>query len=141
MRSLVTSITNLLDNQMSKNIIYFMKSSVTWLFDKINETIGWRNALLWYHFSITCIYFRQKWQNVFSLITNWSKSVYSGTTIAKKFRPPYVCIFWDKFDRDLSKRQKLQLFVWFTYIDDVRNRTGNWELHEKTFRMILMKKR
>ena len=36
-----------------------------------------------------------------------------------KFAPTYACILMDKFETDFLKTQKLQLFVWFRYIDDL----------------------
>ena len=73
----------------------FIIWKVAWWFEKINETNSQFNILWACYLAITSIHFQEKWQNVFSLITNWGKSVHSGTTIAKKFAPSYGCIFFD----------------------------------------------
>ena len=47
------------------------------------------------------------------------KQQLSGTTIGKKFAPPYACIFMDKLETNFLKTQTLGPLMWFRYIDDV----------------------
>ena len=47
------------------------------------------------------------------------KQQLSGTTIGKKFAPPYTCIFMDKRETNFLKTQTLGPLMWFRYIDDV----------------------
>ena len=47
------------------------------------------------------------------------KQQISGSAIGTKFAPPYACLFMDKTETDFLESQKLQLLLWFRYIDDI----------------------
>ena len=47
------------------------------------------------------------------------KNQISGTAIETKFAPPNACIFMDSIKKEFLKREKIQPWIWFRYIDDI----------------------
>ena len=56
--------------------------------------------------------------NYFEFNSNVKHQI-SGTAIATKFAPPYVCIYMDYIENQFLKNEQIQPWVWFRYIDDI----------------------
>ena len=47
------------------------------------------------------------------------KEQVSGTAIETKFAPPYACVFMDRMEAEFLGKERMKLWVWLRYIDDI----------------------